>query len=66
MRTKRKERANKKSIIRIIKKYNFELLIVILLLLGSFLLMEDFELKKFLRGFSIQMYEKMKYIYLMY
>lgn len=62
MRNKRKERVSKKSIIPIIKKYNFELLIIILILLGFFLLLEDFELKKFLQSSSIQMYEKMKYI----
>jgi len=62
MRNKRKERASKKSIIPIIKKYNFELLIIILIFLGLFLLLEDFELKKFLLDFSIQMYEEMKYI----
>ena len=62
MPSKRKERARKKSIIPIIKKYNFELLITILILLGLFLLLEDFELKKLLQSSFIQMYEKMKYI----
>ena len=62
MRNKRKERASKKSIIPIIKKYYFELLITILILLGLFLLLEDFELKKLLQSSFIQMYEKMKYI----
>ena len=66
MPNKRKERANKKSIRSIIKKYNFELLIVILIFLGLFLLLEDFELKKFLKNFSIQIYEGIKYIFFLF
>ncbi len=66
MPNKRKERANNKSIRSIIKKYNFELLIVILIFLGLFLLLEDFELKKFLKNFSIQIYEGIKYIFFLF
>ena len=66
MPNKRKERANKKSIRSNIKKYNFELLIVILIFLGLFLLMEDFELKKFIKNFSIQIYESIKYIFFLF
>ena len=59
---KKRERSKKRKIISIVKKYNFEFLIAFLMLLGLFLLLEDFELKKFLKNFSIQIYEGIKYI----
>ena len=63
---KKKERSKKRKIISIVKKYNFEFLIVSLIFLGSFLLLEDFELKKFLKNFSIQIYESIKNIILLF
>ena len=62
MTEKKRERSKKKKILSIVKKYNFEFLISFLVLLGSFLLLEDFELKKFLKNFSIQIYESIKHI----
>ena len=59
---KKRERSKKRKIISIVKKYHFEFLIASLILLGSFLLLEDFELKKSLKSFSIQIYESIKYI----
>tara|TARA_S200000501_G_scaffold372214_1_gene416785 strand:- start:44 stop:520 length:477 start_codon:yes stop_codon:yes gene_type:complete len=59
---KKRERSKKKKILSIVKKYNFEFLISFLVLLGSFLLLEDFELKKFLKNFSIQIYEGIKFM----
>ena len=59
---KKRERSKKRKIISIVKKYNFEFLITSLIFLGSFLLLEDFELKKFLQNFSIQIYESIKHI----
>ena len=59
---KKRERSKKKKILSIVKKYNFEFLIFFLVLLGSFLLLEDFELKKFLKNFSIQIYEGIKFM----
>ena len=59
---KKRERSKKKKILSIVKKYNFEFLISFLVLLGSFLLLEDFELKKFLKNFSIQIYEEIKFM----
>ena len=44
---KKRERSKKRKIISIVKKYNFEFLIAFLIFLGLFLLLEDFELKKF-------------------
>ena len=62
MAEKKRERSKKRKIISIVKKYNFEFLIASLIFLGSFLLIEDFELKKFLKNFSIQIYESIKHI----
>ena len=59
---KKRERSKKRKIISIVKKYNFEFLIASLIFLGLFLLLEDFELKKFLKNISIQIYEDIKYI----
>lgn len=59
---KKRERSKKRKIISIVKKYHFEFLIASLILLGSFLLLEDFELKESLKNFSIQIYEGIKYI----
>ena len=59
---KKRERSKKRKIISIFKKYHFEFLIASLVLLGSFLLLEDFEIKKSLKNFSIQIYEGIKYI----
>lgn len=59
---KKRERSKKRKIISIVKKYSFEFLITFLILLGSFLLLEDFELKKFLKDFSIEIYKSIKYI----
>ena len=59
---KKRERSKKRKIISIVKKYNFEFLITFLIFLGLFLLLEDFELKKFLKNISIQIYEDIKYI----
>ena len=59
---KKRERSKKRKIISIVKKYNFEFFIAFLILLGLFLLLEDFELKKFLKNFSIQTYESIKHI----
>jgi len=58
---KRKERSKKRKIISIVKKYNFELLTGILLFFGLFLLLEDFELKEFIKNFSTRIYESVKY-----
>ena len=64
---KRKERIKKIKIKAIIEKYSFELLIILLICLGIFLLLEDYELKKFIKKFSIYIYINMKYfIYYMY
>ena len=62
MAEKKRERSKKRKIISIVKKYNFEFLIAFLIFLGLFLLLEDFELKKFLKNFSIQIYESIKLI----
>ena len=62
MARKKRERSKKRKIISIVKKYNFEFLITLLIFLGSFLLLEDFELKKFIKNFSIQIYESINYI----
>ena len=62
MAEKKRARSKKRKIISIVKKYNFEFLIASLIFLGSFLLLEDFELKKFLKDFSIQIYESIKLI----
>ncbi len=61
MPNKRKERAKKRIIRATIKKYNFELLIILLIFLGLFLLVEDYELKRFLKNFSINIYNSIKY-----
>ena len=58
----KKERSKKRKVTSIVKKYNFEFLIAFLIFLGLFLLLEDFELKKFLQNFSIQIYESIKHI----
>ena len=63
---KKRERSKKRKIISIVKKYSFEFLITFLILLGSFLLLENFEIKKFLKNFSIQIYESIKYIFFLF
>ena len=59
---KKKERLKKRKVISIIKESSFELLIAFLIIVGTFLLLEDFELKIFLKNTLNQTYEGIKNI----
>ena len=58
----KRERSKKRKIRSIVKKYNFEFLVTFLIFLGLFLLLEDFEIKSFIKTFSFQIYTDVKYI----